>query len=604
MSHPKTSLGLRRLAALWLAGCTPAVVEPPSAPAWYPLPSIRYSATGDGLPALPQATTALPLDRLRWRDGWSPVQSSVYRPEVAIDPATLPGPFGEGYGGSVRLYDLTDGVELRAFAEIDAYPDEGDGEIRVLLVRPMQPMAPGHRIAAVVTPAVRTVDGAPFEAPGWFEGAVAGTAAPSDPAPDGHDAALLDAVRALGASDAVFAWDWTVGHADAPLLAARDALTVPSSWSFDEVTPGDGSDPRVARTATGTFRTVNLLGDDGLAVLDNDGLPSASGDVDADLVVFVPTSAQPGGPVWLFGHGIFSNPLEYLGADGVLTQLAYDAGAVVVATTWRGLTTKDLAIPVGVGGDFGRIPELTDRLTQGVTNTLALASLVVDGDLLSDPVFGGLGDRDGLRYFGISLGGIEGATTLANADPNVLRYGVFHVGGSTWSTMLERSKNWSSFEGLVEAGIDSPADRQTLYALSQLFWDPVDPAIYADRLAARDVLWQIALGDDQVPNLTSWTLARGAGATLLAPAATPVPGLALVDAPAIGPTVAQFDPETTDYEGVNRPSPETNAHDLPRLWPGMQTQVRRFLDADDPGVIVHACGAAPCSASNPGEVAP
>ena len=604
MSGPSTGARAAAFAALWLVGCTPAATELPSAPAWYPLPSVRYAATGDGLPALPQATTALPLDRLRWRDGWSPVQTSVYRPEVAIDPTSLPGPFDVGFGGSVRLFDLTDGVEVRAFAEVDAFPDDGDGEIRALLVRPMQPMIPGHRIAAVVTTAVRTLDGAPFEAPSWFTGAVDGTPAADDPAPAGHDAALLDAVRALGADTAVFAWDWTTGHADAPMLAARQAVSVPLTWTFDEIVPGDASDPRVAVTATGTFRTVNFLGADGLATLDAAGLPTAHGEVDADLVAFIPTSATPGGPVWLFGHGIFSNPLEYLGPDGVLTQIAYDAGAVVVATTWRGLTTKDLAIPVGVGGDFGRIPELTDRLTQGVANTLALASLVADGDLLTDPVFGGLGQRDALRYFGISLGGIEGATTLANADPAVLRYGVFHVGGSTWSTMLERSKNWSSFEGLVEAGIESPADRQSLYALSQLFWDPVDPAVYADRLVDREVLWQIALGDDQVPNLTSWTLARGAGATLLSPAATPVPGLDEGAAPTRGPAVAQFDPETTDYEGVNRPSPETNAHDLPRLWPGMQAQVRRFLDLQDPGLVIHACGSAPCSASNPGEVAP
>jgi hypothetical protein len=502
------------------------------------------------------------------------------------------------------LYDLTDGAELRAFAEIDAYPDEGDGETRALLVRPMQPMAPGHRIAAVVTDAVRTVDGAAFTAPAWFQRAVEGQPAATDPAPEGHDAALMAEIAGLGVPNAVFAWDWTVGAADAPLLAALEAVGVPSSWSFDEVIPGDASDPRVAWTATGTFRTVNLLGADGLAVLDDGGLPVPVGEVEADLVAFIPTTAVPGAPVWLFGHGIFSNPLEYLGPDGVLTQLAYDAGAVVVATTWRGLTTKDLAIPVGVGGDFGRIPELTDRLTQGVANTIALAALVADGELLSDPLFEGRADATKLRYFGISLGGIEGATTLANADPSLLRYGVFHVGGSTWSTMLERSKNWSSFEGLVEAGIDSPADRQTLYALSQLFWDPVDPAVYAERLAGRDVLWQIALGDDQVPNLTSWTLARGAQASLLAPVAVPVAGLAEQAAPMRGPAVAQFDPETVDHEGVNRPSPETNAHDLPRLWPGMQAQVRRFLDGDDPGIVIHACGAAPCAASNPGEVTP
>ena len=180
------------------------------------------------------------------------------------------------------------------------------------------------------------------------------------------------------------------------------------------------------------------------------------------------------------------------------------------------MTRDDLTTPVAVGNDFGRIPELTDKLQQGVANTVALVRLIAEGGLLDDPVFMGLADPDTLRYYGISLGGIEGAVLLANTD--LLPHAVFHVGGSSWSTMLERSSNWVTFEALMEDAVPSPSDRQLLYAASQLFWDAADPANYAGDLMGRSVLWQESLGDEQVPNLTTRLLTNAAGAVLLEPA--------------------------------------------------------------------------------------
>ncbi len=56
---------------------------------------------------------------------------------------------------------------------------------------------------------------------------------------------------------------------------------------------------------------------------------------------------------------------------------------------------------------------------------------------------------------------------------------VLHVGGSAWSTMLERSSNWPTFEMVMQDSVPDPADRQLLYSVSQLFWDPADPLLYA-----------------------------------------------------------------------------------------------------------------------------
>ena len=96
-------------------------------------------------------------------------------------------------------------------------------------------------------------------------------------------------------------------------------------------------------------------------------------------------------------------------------------------------------------------------------------------------------------YVGVSLGSIEGAVVQA-VDP--FHAALLHVGGSTWSTMLERSSNWPVFEDLLVAGVPSARDRQLGYALSQLYWDPVDPANYVAELRQRSVLWQESIGDD------------------------------------------------------------------------------------------------------------
>ena len=170
-----------------------------------------------------------------------------------------------------------------------------------------------------------------------------------------------------------------------------------------------------------------------------------------------------------------------------------------------------------------------------------------------------------------------------------------------WSTLLERSSHCPTFETLVSYSIPSAAERQVLYSLSQLFWDVSDPASFVDELSERSVLWQEAIGDEQVPNITTEILARGAKAPLMTPSANLPPLLDLAEAPASGPILVQFDSEYGMPPEGNRPAEVTGAHDAPRHWEGQQAQVLHFLDPDEPGVAEHFCGAEVCSASNTGD---
>ena len=354
----------------------------------------------------------------------------------------------------------------------------------------------------------------------------------------------------------------------------------------------------------GSFETDTWLLDDDALVLDDQGLPVLQGSETADLMILVPESVREAGSakaVWIFGHGIFSGPDDYLDADGDpsgVVALANEAQVIVVGTRWRGLTRTDLPSAVAAGNDFGRIPQVTDKLAQGVANTLALLKLVTDTDLMDQEPLAGLWDGESLGYYGISLGGIQGATFMALQEE--VPYAVLHVGGSAWSAMLERSANWTVFEELVLNDFPSAKDRQILYAVSQLYWDTADPAGYTAELAQRNTLWQYSIGDEQVPNMTTELLARGTGMIQVEPTVYDIAGLEQSADEGMTSGVVQFDPQVAIPDAGNRPGETSGAHNNPRVWSGTRLQTAAYLDPQTAGLIQNFCGNAPCSQDNSG----
>jgi len=538
--------------------------------------------------AVPEGGTAFPVDRVNWRRGFSPVQTSVWHPELALDPATVGGQDALGVGGSVRLYDLTDGVELPCFAELDAWPDPPEQGGPALLVRPGVAVPEGHQVAVVVTDAVRAVGGGPAAPERWSEAVAA----------DPHLAELDARLAALGAGTVALAWDYPVADATGVLDALLPTVGVPVEWTL---TASDRSLPEGAHAvAEGHFVAPTWLVD-GL-VFDTDGpVPTPQGETEVYLYAWIPSAIaeSPGPhPVMVFGHGILGEPDAYfedpIDEDGVIA-VANELGAIVVATVWRGLSTAEMVDAVQVANDFGTFPSLTDRLTESVVHTGQLLRLLHSGGLLADPFFGGRGDPGQVVYYGISLGSIEGAVVLANQE--TVDTAVLHVGGAAWSTMLERSSNWPPFEAAVVRTVEDPVDRQELYAVSQLLWDPVDPAAYVDRLAGRPFLWQEAIGDNQVPNFTTELLMRSLGHPLGVPGFTAPEGIASVGLPAAAPLFVQLDPQLGVPDPVNRPASDTGAHNLPRSWPGVQAQTVGVLRG---GLVENPCGETGCDADHPG----
>ncbi len=606
---------------------------------FWPFPSMQLldedstSATG--------YRVAFPEDLLPYSEGGSPVEVArlnrldgfsvaatalVVLPDTALDASVLPSWHDPAAALDpacpVQLIDLDSGERLPLFAELDAHPDTVNGEDRALLIRPLQAMAFGTRHAVVLTSGLSQEDGSPVEAPPGFASLRDGT---PFIALEGDADRFEDLFDQLGGLDLprdelILAWDFVTGseavmhaHLDHVLEATLADLpddpqhlpttTVDISYDTDN---GDTLGEHAWRVVEGELELTSFLNDDGAFDLGDDDLPLVQGDDGVYWLVFLPQSLReaPAGsaPVVVFGHGILASPGLYLRevTDPMAVQaLADRLGAVFIGTEWRGLTTRDLAAAAQVASNFGTFHHLTDKMIQGVANASVLPRLVrsrfADAEFLqASDGSGSLIDPERVYYHGISLGGINGANLMAHTED--IDYAVLHVGGAIWSTMLERSSNWTSFETMMEYGVEEPLERQMLYAVSQLMWDPVDPITHVQHLAGRSLLWQESLGDEQVPNMCTDALARSVGVPLLSTAVEPVYGLEELAGP-LGPgsaALVQFDPQLGRPHETNRPAEDSGAHYFPRHCEPVHQQIETFLTAGSEGTIEHTCGEGAC----------
>jgi hypothetical protein len=560
--------------------------------------------------AMPQALSGGPLDptRLNQADGFSPTSELLaYFPE-RIDPASLPSitepSTSLSPSSATVLVDMTTGELVAHFSEPDGQA-AGEDDRQALIMRPTTRLATGHRYAAAVTRSIRTLDGAVPASPVGFQAAL-----------DDPDSTLgrtmSDVIAALEAagvpkSALVLAWDF-VTASDASLTRTMRAMQERTL----ELTPATGLGYVITSVETdfsehtltrvrGTFKvpkflseTDNAIAETGL-LYDGDGLPEPEGTYDAPFTLLVPRQAAEG-PVSLalFGHGFLGSAEGELGDAGgsYLQDFGDEQGFALIGTNWTGLSMYEGVSSAGSQAtavalqDMNKFSYISDRLQQSIVNAMVLArtarAIVVDPKIGVSSI-----DASRVDYYGISLGGVMGSA-LMGWSPDLAR-GVLNVGGAGWTTLTQRSTNWSLFKLIVDGGYRDRIDQQVLLDVLQTYFDPIDGLTVApSMLDKKQILLQMAVNDDSVPNPATTILARTMSLPLLDDSPIDIFQLTRAKGP-LSSALTVWDTHQEAPPLTNVPNPiskDNTAHDQNRRLPKVRAQIEHFLKQ---GEVLSTC---------------
>lgn len=600
-----------------------------------PFPSSFYMKTdGRGLsrvniPAdvLPTSLKGVPLDPapLNARDGYSPATPILaYFPSLKahIDGKDLPdvnsGAESLSAKSTVQLIAWDSGDRVPISAELDR--NAGDGERQGIVIYPLLRLRPRTRYVVAIS-GLRTTDGTPVPPLSGFASLRDGRIDPRGPR-----AALLPRYEEIFArlekqgvprKALQLAWDFTT-WSDEPvhgrLVRMRDRAfsyktmtMVPSLVKIESVRERPGE--HLYRQIIGTFMAPSFLKDDvsGRLIVGQDGEPELRGFGQFPLVIHIPSCVEmmpTPVPVMIYGHGLFGGALGEM--DSSYQREIIDRLCMVqIGTDWIGLSRADRDYVVAnVLDNFNNLAQLTERLQQAHVNFAYLSHLIASGalDELSELHVRGQRSYDKARiyYYGISNGGIQGATALA-LSPYVSR-GALNVPGGFWSRMMWRSANFGELSQLIATAYPDPFDRQLLIAASQTLWDFTDPATYAPHLlrdplpgsgGTKRVLYQEGIGDAQVPNLASRAVARTMGLPLLNRPVEAVFGIGQVFAP-VESAYVQFDIKVAPRPGDTNVPPAGNpVHESIRRLEAAKLQLQKFLIED--GRVIDSCFGASCT---------
>lgn len=468
----------------------------------------------------------------------------------------------------IALFDLDTGERVPVLTEMDQnLRSERTRGRHALIIRPMQPMAMGHRHVAVLTTALRDADDQTIPVPPGFQ-------ALRDRVATQHEtleSARSDYEELFGFLDdqgyrrdqLLLAFDFMVASRDVVLggiLSMREqalaqAARAPLAFEIDKVEREPNGN--VDLLVEGRFEVPSFLDDDNSIERRPDGSAVMQGDTQwFPFTMVVPPNVRDRGklPLVLFGHGIFGSGRRYLagrlGRESI-QPIAHRAGAVVVATDFIGLSRGDRGLLAGeLLRDLNRIHVMTDRLQQSLINNLVLVETVL-GALQRDPKLG-LGrqpflDPKKVFYYGVSLGGTQGISLVALSKRITRAF--LAVPGGAWGTMLSRSIVFRPFKSLLDQFYPDPLLQQTFVSLMQSRFDGCDgvnlgPLVQRNPLPGsptdrRVVLFE-AIGDCQVPNIATRIVARAMGIRQLAPVVEPVFGLEQILGPTTEPVLVQL----------------------------------------------------------------
>ncbi len=583
------------------------------------------TATGRRL-AIPEKTLPINIDELEtdpagWNtaDGFSPSAPMVMAFPGGVSTQGLPPvdnmDLSLATDSPTVILDMTTGTRVAHFAEVDV-PAEATPDAQALFLRPAARLTGGHRYAVAITNRVLAKDGGDLPIPPGFvalrDGKRTDHALLEAMRPRAEEA--LDALEAAGypAEDLVVAWDFTVAsdayiHGD--MIAARDRAlaalsTHPIEFTIATDAPVDDGTV-IKRRITGTLDAPLFLSNDGRAapgtrvVRDAAGLPTVQGFYKIPFTAIVPACASTATspvPMVIYGHGLLGDSGEAGG--GVQRTTAAELCMVFVGTDMRGMSEMDLPAVARALNEISKSDELFEVIEQGMVNHITLVkamrttfaeSLFVEGTKkLVDPTR--------VFYYGLSQGAIMGTTVMAY-EPTVTR-AVLGVGAANYSLLLERSLDWPIYRTILNGAYPDPLDVTLAISLFQMRWDKVEGAGVANSVLEgaptgvppKQILLQIAIGDEQVPNVGSDWLARTMGLPLLGPSPTTPWGLTVTNSPlASGSAMVIMDGGAPPVPATNIPAVDADMHNLTRNQAATRRQIKEFYAT---GQIVNECAGA------------
>jgi hypothetical protein len=318
------------------------------------------------------------------------------------------------------------------------------------------------------------------------------------------------------------------------------------------------------------------------------------------FTVMVPHSAYDApGKLVMYGHGLMGDQGEVRGS--FVKGMAQDNGWVFVAADLHGMSAFDI---VTVGNSLANISDfyhVSERLMQGVINWLVLARAMTGAcrelpGLADYAVPTTLPIADGPPYYiGISQGAIEG--TVVSALSQDIERTALLVGGINYAVMIPRSSNFPTYEQIFRPWYDRRIDREILLNVIMSLWDKSEPNYFAAHLVSdplpdtptKQVLYQVAVNDTQVPNLSSAMAIRTMGLPLLHDAPLDLWG---VDRAEDGASSASswFDfGRPLGVEGNVPPPVDNDVHGDERFLGAAQAQIVEFFN--DGTISSHCDGA-------------
>lgn len=622
-----------------------------------PWPSDHFlRADLTGKPSLSFSETSLPQNRegvhitpepLKRLDGYGLLATGIAYFEN-LNPSQLPSELeieqSLGQESRVILVDLgpigqeSDPLRLPCWAELDLRVSEDLP--RALFIRPARLLEPSHRYAYVLIDLIDNEGQAIVSSPAFAslrDGE--GVHPTGDPLITeerrAHFETLFVKLEGLGIDREKITLAWTFQTASresltAPLVHMRDQglgfldqegfnVSIEEVIEFrhpdEPPTEGDTrqSHRYIAAELRGSISVPNFMESDGFLNgeyqlrRDQEGKPSFEGLVEAPFWLRIPHVALSGEPMGLiiYGHGQLYSGAEVQMADK--GPVAQEGGYLYLGTDMWGMSEKDLiTVPLTLS-ELGRFRAISERLHQGVFNTLALArfakSALMHQSWLTEK--GVHLDPHRIVYGGISQGAIFGATILALSQD--ITRGHLGVPGLHYFTLIGRSKNFSGMFSFLSVAYPDPIDRWIALASAQLLWNHTDPSTYYRHLnfdplpntPTHQALLTPAQGDPQVSQLTIEHLSRSElNFPILVPYGEQLPPLAQSSTyPHLGSGIVawHYSPRTP-IGAAPAPEDHYDPHEDPRRDPLHNQQMIHFWET---GEVIDTCGGSLCGPWRP-----